>query len=146
MAYTGRFYPRNPSKYKGKLDDIVYRSSWERLLFSWCDECPDVKYWSSEETVIPYVCSTDNKVHRYFIDCTIEFTSGTKLLVEVKPKCQTVKPKMKKGKRTKTFLVEAFTYTKNASKWKAAQEYAKKHGMVFQIWTEDTLRNLGIKV
>lgn len=146
MAYSGNYYPSNPAKYKGKVDRIVYRSSWERLLFAWCDECPDVKFWSSEETVVPYVCSTDNKVHRYFVDCVVEFHSGRKLLIEVKPKCQTVKPVMKKGKKQRTFLMEAFTYTKNVSKWNAAQKYAEKHNMSFQIWTEDTLRNLGIKV
>lgn len=146
MAYSGRYYPSNPSKYKGDVNKIVYRSSWERLLFSWCDECPDIKYWSSEETIVPYICSTDNRLHRYFIDCTIEFKSGAKFMVEVKPKCQTIKPVLKNGKRTKTFLTEAYTYTKNVSKWKAAQEYARKHDMTFQIWTEDTLRNLGIKV
>lgn len=146
MAYTGKYYPRNPSKYKGDLNNIVYRSSWERLLFAWCDECPEVKSWSSEEYIIPYMCVTDRKMHRYFIDCCIEFTSGKKILVEVKPKVQTVKPVPKKGKKTKTFLTEAFTYAKNVSKWKAAEEFAKKRDMSFQIWTEDTLRNLGIKV
>ena len=38
------------------------------------------------------------------------------------------------------------TYIKNQSKWEAAQQYADHKGWKFQVWTEDTLGNLGIKL
>jgi hypothetical protein len=38
------------------------------------------------------------------------------------------------------------TYVKNASKWKAANEYCADRGWIWQIWTEDTLGALGIRV
>jgi hypothetical protein len=38
------------------------------------------------------------------------------------------------------------TYIKNESKWEAATAYANKHDMIFEIWTEETLRSFGIKI
>jgi hypothetical protein len=38
------------------------------------------------------------------------------------------------------------TYIKNTSKWTAANDFASYKGWKFQIWTEDTLKNLGIKL
>ena len=31
MTYKGKFKPKNPSKYKGDIKEIVYRSSWKRI-------------------------------------------------------------------------------------------------------------------
>ena len=36
------------------------------------------------------------------------------------------------------------TYVKNMNKWEAANEYAKDRGWEFQIWTEKTLKSMGI--
>jgi hypothetical protein len=145
--YTqGQFQPKHPEKYEGNTKNIVFRSSWELLLFKWCDANPNIKKWSSEEVVIPYICKTDNKAHRYFMDCKMVFNNGTTLLVEVKPKAQTIPPKVTDKKRTKTLIEQVLTHTKNVSKWEAAQDYCKKRGWLFQIWTEDTLRSLGIRV
>ena len=36
------------------------------------------------------------------------------------------------------------TYVKNMNKWEAADQYAKDRGWSFQIWTEDTLYEMGI--
>jgi hypothetical protein len=38
------------------------------------------------------------------------------------------------------------TYAKNQSKWKAADELCKDRGWIFEVWTEETLKNLGIKL
>jgi hypothetical protein len=38
------------------------------------------------------------------------------------------------------------TYAKNISKWEAATEYASDRGWIFEIWDEDMLRKLGIKI
>ena len=48
MAYSGKFKPKNPKKYKGDFTNIVFRSMWEKYCFKWCDENADVKSWSSD--------------------------------------------------------------------------------------------------
>ena len=54
MAYSGRYRVKNPKKYKGDPNMVIYRSLKEKH-FKWCDDNPKVKRWSSEETVIPYL-------------------------------------------------------------------------------------------
>ena len=66
-------------------------------------------------------------------------------MVEIKPKKQTVAPKNPKRK-TKKYINEVMTYIKNTSKWEAANQYADHKGWKFQVWTEETLKNLGIKL
>ena len=63
----------------------------------------------------------------------------------IKPKKQTVAPKNPKRK-TKKYVNEVMTYVKNTSKWEAANQYANHKGWKFQVWTEETLKNLGIKL
>ena len=84
-------------------------------------------------------------MHRYFVDIKFELTDGRVFLVEIKPKKETKAPK-NPGKKTKKYLTEVMTYAKNISKWEAAKEYATDRGWNFQIWDEDFLRSLGIKI
>ena len=123
---------------------MVYRSLWERQTFKWCESNPRVKSWNSEEVVIPYKCKTDNKLHRYFVDLFVEMDNGKVILVEIKPKSQVSPPK--KRRKSKKYINEVTQYIKNQSKWEAANQFAKHKGWKFQIWTEDTLNNLGIKL
>jgi hypothetical protein len=145
MAYRGKYTPKNKSKYVGDYTKITYRSLWERNLMRWCDENPDVKQWGSEEVVIPYVCATDGKKHRYFIDFAIIFKNGNKYLVEVKPDKETKPPKPPKRK-SKRYISEQLTYAKNQSKWKAANDFALDNGWKFVVWTENHLKSLGLKI
>ena len=71
MAYSGRYSIKNSSKYRGDINNIIYRSLWEKVVFQWCDKNPKVKQWSSEEIVIPYYYEVDKKYHRYFVDMKI---------------------------------------------------------------------------
>lgn len=143
--YRGKFRPDNISKYEGDHRNIVYRSMWERQVFLWCDRNPSVTAWSSEEIVIPYRCATDNKVHRYFTDLKIRFKNGATYIIEIKPKAQTLEPK-KRSRTTQKYITEVMTYAKNQSKWKAADSYCKDRGYTFEVWHEDTLAKLGIKL
>jgi len=145
MTYKGRFKPKNIKKYKGDPTKIVYRSLWERNTFRFLDENSDILEWNSEEVIIPYRCKTDNRIHRYFVDVYFKAKNGKKYLIEIKPKNQTVPPKQPQRK-TKRYLKEVMTYVKNTSKWEAAKAYSLDRGYEFQIWHEDTLRSLGIKV
>tara|TARA_B100001113_G_C20712692_1_gene450058 strand:+ start:34 stop:480 length:447 start_codon:yes stop_codon:yes gene_type:complete len=145
MSYKGKYKIKNPEKYLGDYTKVVYRSLWERQAFKWCEGNSRVRAWNSEEVVIPYKCKTDNRIHRYFIDLFIEMDNGDCLLVEIKPKKQTTAPK-KPSRKTKKYINEVTTYIKNTSKWTAANDFAQHKGWKFQIWTEETLKNLGIKL
>ena len=145
MSYKGKWRPKNREKYDGDPTRITYRSLWERQAFKWCDQNPKIKSWSSESVVVPYRLMTDGKMHRYFVDLKITFTNGKTVLVEIKPKKQT-KPPKKPTRKTRRHLKEVRTYAMNISKWSFAEEYAKDRGWEFQVWTEDTLKDLGIKL
>ena len=133
--YQGKYRVSNPSKYKGDLDNIIYRSMWEAKCFAWCDKNPKIKSWSSEETVVPYYYDIDKKYHKYFIDLKINFKDGSTNIIN-KYRAYIEWPGI--------YFNEGMTYVKNMNKWKAANEMAKDRGWEFQIWTEDTLHEMGI--
>lgn len=140
-----KFTPTHPEKYEGDVTNIICRSSWEVRFAKWCDTNPSVVKWSSEETVIPYFCPTDNRYRRYFVDFKIRVKDKNgnlkTYLVEVKPYNQTIPPEVPKRK-SKRFLQEVLTWGKNDAKWKAAREYCKDRGYEFVLITE---KELGIK-
>ena len=130
--------------YKGRYT-VVYRSLWERQAFKWCENNPKVKMWNSEEVVVPYKSTVDKKLHRYFVDLLIQMEDKTTYLVEIKPKKET-KPPKKPKRKSKRYINEQLTFIKNQDKWEAASEFADYKGWKFQVWTEETLKNLGIKI
>ena len=140
--HQGKFKPVNPEKYAGDHSNIIYRSSWELKFMRWCDNSPGVISYSSEETIVPYRCATDNRLHRYFVDFKIQIKSRDgqikTYLVEVKPNSQT-KPPQYTGRKTKRYLIEALTFMKNQSKWEAATQYCADRGWEFKIITEREL-------
>ena len=145
MSYKGKYKIKKPEKYAGDASNVIFRSLWERNAFRWCEDNPKVKLWNSEGVVVPYKCSVDKKLHRYFVDLLIEMDNKKVYLVEIKPKSQTVPP-VKKSRKTKRYINEAMTFSRNQDKWNAADKFAKHNGWEFQVWTEETLRNLGIKI
>lgn len=138
----GKFHPQNPQKYKGNVNNIIYRSSWELKFMQWCDRNENILEYGSEEFWIPYISPVDNRVHRYFPDFIIkvkENSGNTKnYVVEVKPQRQTVPPKQK-SRVTKSYLYEAQTYAVNQAKWKAAEEWCADRLLNFMIITEKEL-------
>lgn len=140
--YQGRYKPKNLNKYRGDVNEIVYRSSWELKFMNWCDKTDAVVEWGSEIAVIPYVSPVDKKMHRYFVDFYVKVVSKTGLtdryLVEVKPKRFTQPPK-KPQKQSKRYIQEVFQWGVNEAKWKAANEYCLDRGWKFIILTEDDL-------
>ena len=145
MAYKGKYKIKNPDKYIGNPNTVVFRSLWERNTFRWCENNPKVKLWNSEEIVVPYKSTVDKRLHRYFVDLLIQMDNKETYLIEIKPKSQTLPPK-KRSRKTKKYINEQLTYIKNNDKWEAADAFAKHKGWKFQVWTEETLKNIGIKV
>tara|TARA_S200000501_G_scaffold368505_1_gene406452 strand:+ start:2901 stop:3341 length:441 start_codon:yes stop_codon:yes gene_type:complete len=145
MSYKGRYRPSNPKKYRGNASNIIYRSLWERKFMVYCDNNNKILEWGSEEIVLPYRSPIDNKVHRYFPDFYIKVKESNgkikRYIIEIKPKKQTVEPKMKKRK-TKGYIYEVYEYARNQAKWKAAEEFCKDRMWEFKVLTED---ELGIK-
>ena len=85
MSYKGKFRPSNRKKYRGDINNIVYRSLWERKFMVYCDTNPDILEWGSEEIIIPYVSPVDGKRHRYFPDFYIKTSNNEKFIIEIKP-------------------------------------------------------------
>lgn len=145
MAYKGRFSPKNPKKYRGDPTNIIFRSLWERQVMKYLDENTNILEWASEEIAIPYISPVDNRYHRYYPDFLVRAKTpdgGTKtMMLEVKPKNQTIEPKVQ-SKRTKKYLTEVMTWGVNQAKWAAAKEYCLDRGWEFKLVTED---HLGIK-
>ena len=143
MSYKGWFKPRNPQKYKGDANHIIYRSNWELRVMKHLDGHPSVVWWASEELPIPYVSPVDNKVHRYFPDFIVRTKrkdgSEQTSILEVKPHKQTMLPTQKR--KTQRYLAEVATYAVNQAKWKAADLFCKEHGWQFKLITE---KDLGI--
>ena len=141
-TYKGRYRILNPEKYKGNINDVIYRSSWELKFMRWCDTNSSVIEWGSETTVIPYRSPVDNKFHRYFVDFYIKVVTKqgttTRYLVEIKPEKFTKPPEIPK-RQTRRFIEEVFQYGVNQAKWKSADEYCIDKGMKFLVLTEKDL-------
>jgi len=139
MAYSGKYQPSFPKKYKGDPTNIIYRSLWERKFMRYSDLNENILEWGSEEIIVPYRSPVDRRVHRYFPDFYINIKESNKsikkYLIEIKPKKQTVPPK-KPQRQTKGYLREAYEYAKNQSKWAAAREYCADRGWEFKVITE----------
>lgn len=144
-TYKGRFSPKNPKKYIGDPTNIIFRSLWELRVMKYLDENTSVLEWRSEEIAIPYKSPVDGRFHRYFPDFIVKAKAangGTKtLMLEVKPKAQTVEPKVQ-SKKTRRYLTEVMTWGVNQAKWEAAREYCEDRGWEFKLITEN---ELGIK-
>ena len=142
MAYSGRFTPKNPQKYVGDANNIIYRSSWECKVMSWLDRNDSIISWASEELIIPYISPVDGRKHRYFPDFLVKIKTRDGLLktmiLEVKPKKQTQRPEQRK-RVTKQYINEVTTWGVNQAKWKAATEFCLDRGWEFKIMTEEHL-------
>lgn len=137
--YKGRYKLKYPNKYKGNINNIIYRSSWERKFMCMCDTNSKIISWSSEELIIPYISPKDNQYHRYFIDFNITVRDKNNfiknIIIEVKPLSQ-VYPPTKTGKKKSIYTKEVETYLINQAKWKAALEYCNKRNYEFIIATD----------
>ena len=132
----GRFIPKNPAKYVGNVNRVIFRSLWEMNFMKWLDKNPSVLRWGSEEIAIPYIKPTDNMVHRYFPDMIVLYKhvdgSIRKEIVEIKQYKETVLTKNASDR-------DKLALTINDAKWKAAASFAEQHGATFRIITEKTL-------
>ena len=145
MAYKSRFRPKNLQKYIGNMDNIICRSTWERALAMWADRNKAVIKWGIENVIIRYFDKGKGKLRSYYVDFFMEFSDGRKWLIEVKPKNQTIPPPKPK-RMSRKYINAVMTYATNTSKWEEATRYAEEKNMKFYVWTEDHLRQLGLRI
>jgi hypothetical protein len=144
MAYSGKYTPKYPQKYKGDSSNIIWRSTWELRFLKYLDHNQSILEYGSEEVIVPYLSPIDNRIHRYFVDFYFKVRtkegSLKKYLIEVKPYNQTIEPKRPK-RITESYISSVHTYVINQAKWNAAKDFAKKYGMDFLVLTEKELFN-----
>ena len=137
--------------YIGKKKSIALRSSYEIKAVKLLKQLFRIKKivgFSSEEVIIPYISSKDNKPHRYFMDFMIE-TKDNIVLIEVKPFKKTQKPILRKNsteKQIRNYHREMQEWILNYDKWNSTVKYCEdynfknpKKKMLFKIWTEKEL-------
>jgi hypothetical protein len=148
----GVYKVRNPYKVLPPLDNhmksykkqnneifLRYRSGLELRAMKYADNNKNIIKWGCESFNIKYIKPTDGKIHRYFIDLFIEFTSGDKFIVEIKSSGETVPPKIPKKKTQKSiknYNNACKTFAINEAKWQSATKFAKENNMKFTIITE----------
>jgi hypothetical protein len=140
----GVFRAQNIKKYKGKFP-IIYRSSLELKVMRWFDNNPNIVTWGSESVIIPYISPLDGRMHRYFVDFVAELkqkdNSIKKLILEIKPYKQTIKPEPSNRKKAKTIIYENTEWIRNQAKWQAAEAWSKSKGYQFLILTEKDIKD-----
>jgi hypothetical protein len=141
----GKFKPKNPEKYIGDVNNIIYRSSWELKFLKYLDAHPHILQYASEEVAIPYLSPLDGRIHRYFPDFIIKAKqpdgSTKTMMIEIKPLAQTLPPMITEGKRVnkRKLMMEVATYAVNCAKWEAAERYCAEKNWQFLKMTENDL-------
>ena len=135
-AVGGRFIPKNPQKYVGNPNRIMFRSSWELAFFKWLDQTEAVLRWGSEELHIPYVHPFDGRVHRYFPDIVVLYKDKSnqlvKEIIEIKPHKESVASSRMSEEDKRRFVI-------NQAKWQAAEKFAISNGAKFRVLTEKSM-------
>ena len=136
----GYYSCKNPKKYVGDINAVIYRSGLELIAFRFLDLNQNVHRWGAEIITVPYFDKASMKQRTYYLDLYVEFVNKnnklSKSIIEIKPYNQTKPP----AKRGKNFDKRNSDYITNMSKWQAATQFAQKNGMEFHILTEKHLR------
>jgi hypothetical protein len=99
-----------------KAGEVRYRSSWEKEVFESLDCDVSVEKYVVEPFGLEYVY--DNKIRTYYPDLLIQYTDGSQMLVEIKPK-------------------DMIQYPIVRAKFRAACAYCKENGIRFKVWHND---------
>jgi hypothetical protein len=139
---NGFFQLTNPQKYVGKKTPH-YRSSWEFVFMTFCDNNPSVLQWASEAVHINYKNPLSGKNTIYVPDFLMVYVdvAGKKHaeLVEIKPTKET---SLKEAGRSPRAQAAAIL---NMAKWEAARQWCKAQGLSFRIVTEKDIFHMGGK-
>lgn len=135
----GKFQIKNAEKYVGKHSP-TYRSSWEHVFMTFCDNNPNILKWASEAVRINYRNPFTGKNTIYVPDFLIYYIDKGGHhhadVIEVKPRKETNLEEAK-SPRDKAYAVL------NMVKWEAARAWCKQQGLNFRIITEDQIFHQG---
>ena len=170
--HQGVYIPQHPEKVVG--GEIIYRSGWEFAFARWCDLSPSVLEWGTEPVCIQYrdvgklnldachkyhldINDVNNwPVSNYYPDFYVNLrdandedgTQNRKLIIEIKPKYQTERPlpvpPNAKLRDQKKYVNDVRVYIQNLKKWESAIAWCKSKGFEFKVYTEVTLKKMGI--
>lgn len=150
---SGFFKPKNPEKYIGDLNKIIYRSGLELSFFKEMDDDKSVIKWEAEpeHLKVRYHSPIDAKYHTYYPDAYCEkIVNGAlvKFLIEVKPKKYVLQPKVPKlngdssdSKKRSRFEASKRRFIIIHQKRKSAERLATLKGMKYIFITEDHFKN-----
>jgi hypothetical protein len=130
------FTPKNPQKYIGNHKPR-YRSSWEFVFMTMCDNHKSILSWASEPMQIPYRNPLTGKqtvyVPDFFVLYEDKFGNKKAEIVEIKPKKQSLIESKAASVRDRAIVAV------NHAKWEAASIYCKRAGLVFRVINEDQI-------
>jgi hypothetical protein len=100
---------------------IKYRSGWEYIAAQAFDLDKNVVEYEYESFTIPYIANVrSGKLRTYLPDFLVTYNDGTKIIVEIKK-------------------TNALSHAIVIKKAEAAEKWAKKKGMLYQIWSKDVI-------
>lgn len=150
MRRIGKYKIKNPEKYSGNCQNIIYRSGWEYDVMRYFDESTGVLKWASEEMFITYYNPVTKKINRYFPDFvtkSVDKEGKTNIhMIEVKPLKQCSEPQRPKHRITRKYKRDFLIWKINEAKFMAAHKFCKENGMIFKILTEKDIYKIRKKI
>lgn len=143
----GYYTVHNIEKYVGDVSKVIYRSSWEKKMMTFCDMNERIVKWSSETIQVPYFNPVENATKTYNLDFYFQVRqddgSVKNIIGEVKPAKKLEKPVLPNSRLTEK-RIEAHNYQMkeyviNVYKFQAAKKWAEDRGWEFMIITEHFL-------
>lgn len=109
-----------------KGGECSYRSGWELVYLQYLDSNPDVTSFQYESLKLPYISNyKTGRVKWYIPDILVEYVTGEKKLIEIKPKRK----------------IEQAQVVKKAE---AGRLWCSEHGATYEIVSEVELKQLGL--
>lgn len=137
---NGKFQLQNPEKYVGNKTP-TYRSSWEFVFMTFCDNNPNVLQWASEAIHINYRNPLTGRNTIYVPDFLITYNDANGKqhaeVIEVKPTKETSLQEAGRSPRAQAAAIL------NMAKWEAARAWCKAHGLTFRVVTENDIFHMG---
>ena len=136
----GQFQMKNPKKYVGTKTP-TYRSSWEFVFMTFCDNNPAIMQWASEAIRVNYRNPLTNKNTIYVPDFFITYVDAQGKqhaeVIEVKPTKETNLTEAGRSPRAQAAAII------NMAKWEAARAWCKQQGLTFRVVTEQDIFHQG---
>lgn len=148
----GYFKPKNRDKYIGNPDTIIFRSSYEKILFIILDMDDNVARWNSEGIKIKYFYPVDKKFHTYYPDVYVEKKNAEGKIVKILGEVKAIKfitaPKKPTHtatlKQKKAYLKEMAGFVKNMCKKGAAEKWCKERNFIYHFYTDAFFRKFSL--